>query len=106
VGQTITYTYWVTNSGLGALVGVVARDDKLGFVGLDSTTLAPHAVASGTLTHTVQVRDLPGPLTNTVTASGTAAVGPPLLARATDWALVQLKPGVNNYLPIIFKSAP
>jgi hypothetical protein len=52
------------------------------------------------------VRDLPGPLTNTVTASGTAAVGPPLLARATDWALVQLKPGVNNYLPIIFKSAP
>jgi uncharacterized repeat protein (TIGR01451 family) len=75
VGDEITYTYRVTNTGNVALSGVSASDDDLGAVMLTSTSLAPDASTSGELTYTVQESDLPGPLANTVTATGTPPAG-------------------------------
>jgi hypothetical protein len=53
------------------------------------------------LIYTVQDGDLPGPLVNTVSVSGTTSVGPPLTVTAMDTATVDL-PGVFSvYLPVI-----
>ena len=76
VGETITYTYRITNSGAVTLTGVIAVDDQLGPIALSSTTLAPDAVATGAKSYTVVAADLPGPLRNTVTVTGTALGGP------------------------------
>jgi uncharacterized repeat protein (TIGR01451 family) len=82
VGETITYTYQVTNTG-NVTLGVEAVDDQLGPVSLRLSpggtllfpvqTLQPGQTALGTHSYTVQVRDLPGPLTNTVVVTGTSA---------------------------------
>ncbi len=104
IGQTITYTYRVTNTGNLTLTGITGSDDKLGGVTFSPTTLGPHQSASGTLTYAVQASDLPGPLVNTVTVSGTPTVGPPLTAQAT--ATVDLKSRLILYLPLVAKPEP
>ncbi|MGD9100029.1 MAG: hypothetical protein PVF45_06080, partial [Anaerolineae bacterium] len=101
VGQTVTYIYWVTNGGALTLTNVIGNDDKLGPVTFNLDTLAPGQNAVGTLIYTVQDGDLPGPLVNTVSVSGTTSVGPPLTVTAMDTATVDL-PGVFSvYLPVI-----
>ncbi|MCK9564751.1 MAG: hypothetical protein M0Q43_01725 [Methanothrix sp.] len=71
VGGTITYSYTVKNSGTVTINGLTMTDDKLGTITLDKNTLAPGANANGSATHVVIEADLPGPLTNIVTVSGT-----------------------------------
>ncbi|MFQ5399230.1 MAG: multicopper oxidase domain-containing protein [Anaerolineae bacterium] len=88
VGETVTYTYTITNTGDTTLTGVSATDDKLGSITLDATTLAPGATATGTASYTVTEGDLPGPLTNMISASGTPPYGPD--ATATDTLSVDL----------------
>ena len=99
-GETITYTYWVTNSGSVDL-SVVAYDDKLGplplmltgsgtFGTLNTLILYPGGTAGGILTHTIVQSDLPGPLVNTVTVTGTTLGTAQLVITATDTASVEL----------------
>jgi uncharacterized repeat protein (TIGR01451 family) len=108
VGQTITYTYRVTNTGNITLTAITANDDMLGPVPFTPDTLAPTHGTSARLTYTIQLTDLPGHLTNTVTVSGTAAVGLPTLitARATEAVTLQDgqdSPNLGVYLPLILK---
>jgi uncharacterized repeat protein (TIGR01451 family) len=71
IGDTITYSITVTNTGDEALSGVVVNDPLLGGnLGSFPTTLAIAASVTRTFTHTITADD-PDPLTNTVTASGT-----------------------------------
>jgi uncharacterized repeat protein (TIGR01451 family) len=83
VGSTITYSYTVKNSGTVTINGLSMNDDKLGGITLDSNTLAPGATANGSATHLVVEGDLPGPLVNTVTVSGTDSQNNPASATAT-----------------------
>ena len=100
VGDTITYTYTVDNAGDATLTGVSASDDRLGLIPLGRTTLAPGETTTGTATYTVTESDLPGPLTNTVTVTGTPPAGDVVSNTAT--ATVSLKPtGTIIYLPIV-----
>ena len=78
VGQVITYTYGLTNSGNVTLTGpFVITDDKIGTVscGLASDTLAPGASFAGTCTgtYTIQAGDVKvtndGSVTNHATAT-------------------------------------
>src|SRR5205814_577608 len=73
IGDAITYSITVTNTGDEALTDVVVNDPLLGgdLAGFPST-LAVGASVTKTFTHTVTADD-PDPLTNTVTASGTGA---------------------------------
>jgi uncharacterized repeat protein (TIGR01451 family) len=87
-GETVTYTYEVVNTGLVDLTGLTVTDDKLGAVTLDSTTLVSGTSTSGKLTYTVVEGDLPGPLTNTATVTGTSSVSGTVVA--TDTASVSL----------------
>ncbi len=88
VGDTINYAYTVKNTGSVTINSLALEDDKLGAIVLNATTLAPGATATGTATHTVVEADLPGPLTNNVTATGTNVLGTAITAQ--DKATVQL----------------
>jgi hypothetical protein len=116
VGQTLTYTYRVTNSGTLPITGLSGNDDKLGPVTFGTATLAPAQSTNGTLTYTIQSGDLPGPLLNTVTVTGTTPVSPDLTLTATAQASVTLQPDnvppdelpdpYRVYLPLILRSSP
>ena len=88
VGETVTYTYEVVNTGLVDLTGLIVTDDKLGTVPLGTSTLTSGTSASEQLTYTVVEGDLPGPLTNTATVTGTSSVSGTVVA--TDTATVSL----------------
>ena len=72
-GQTITYTYKVTNSGDVVISGpIMVTDDKLGTVSISSLSLSPGQTVTGTATHTISTDDLgAGSITNTAYATGT-----------------------------------
>ena len=103
VGQTITYTYRLTNSGDVTLTGILAVDDALGAVPLAVTTLAPDEWTSGTLTYTVVEADLPGPLVNSVTVTGTPPVGADVIA-SDDASVTLVETEYRVWLPIVFKN--
>jgi hypothetical protein len=103
LGQTITYSYRVTNTGTVTLSDVAGRDDKLGVLPFDITTLGPDESFTATLSYQVRATDLPGPLTNTVEVSGTAAAGLPLTAMAQDVATVFFE---TVYVPVVLKLVP
>lgn len=88
VGETVTYSYTVRNTGTVTINSLSITDDKLGAVTLNQTSLAPGQTAIGTATHTVVEADLPGPLTNNVTATGTDILGDEVTEQAE--ATVQL----------------
>jgi uncharacterized repeat protein (TIGR01451 family) len=105
VGQIITYTYRITNTGNITLTGLTAYDDKLGQAVLSPTTLAPNQVATGKLTHLVAGSNLPGPLTNTVIVTGSPSSGPVITGTAQA-SVMLISPFEDNsvYLPLIVKS--
>ncbi len=87
VGETITYTYWITNTSTVTIDNLTATDDKLGEVTLGTDTLAAGAGTSGTLTYTIRDSD-PNPLINIVSVSGTTPT--PVLVGGSASALVGL----------------
>jgi uncharacterized repeat protein (TIGR01451 family) len=77
MGESITYTYKVTNTGNVTLTAVRADDDRLGTIRLFTITLEPGQTTTGTATHTVVAGDLlRGSLVNIVTVTGTPPTGP------------------------------
>jgi uncharacterized repeat protein (TIGR01451 family) len=77
VGDNVTYTYTITNTGNVTLDNITVNDDKLGAITPGTTTLAPGASTTGTATLTLTQELLDAGLqTNTVTAAGSPPVGP------------------------------
>ncbi len=71
-GQTIPYSYLVTNTGTTTLTGVGVSDDLVPTVSCPSGTLAPGASETCTGTYTVTQGDVDaGSVTDVATASGT-----------------------------------
>ncbi len=88
IGDHVTYTYTVRNTGEAQLIAVNARDDKLGPVTLDRTSLAPGETATGHATTTIAVSDFPGPRVEAVTVIARTADGREVHAQAS--AMVKL----------------
>lgn len=82
VGDSITYTYTVRNTGTVTIRRLNLKDDKLNKIAMDKDTLRPGEAANGTASHKVVEKDLPGPLTNVVTATATDSVGKAMTAQA------------------------
>ncbi len=80
VGDTITYTYVVTNEGPVTVSDLTVVDTPLGPVDLDTTTLAPNGqpgdTATGTLTRAVTDADAGTTITNTALATGFVSCNP------------------------------
>ena len=79
VGQTITYTYTVTNAGNVTLLGqIIVTDNKVTVNCPPSTTLAPGASTTCTATHTVTQADLDAnQIVNVASASNGVISSPP-----------------------------
>ena len=75
VGQTVTYYYYVYNTGDVNLINVRVVDDPLGEVTLNTTTLATGEFAYGELTYIVQESDYPYPIENKAAAEGFSETG-------------------------------
>ncbi len=84
VGDTIPYTFTITNSGNVALATTRVDDAKVGSVSCPTGSLAPGATRSCTATYTLTQADVDaGRVVNTATATGTSAAGPATSAEAT-----------------------
>jgi uncharacterized repeat protein (TIGR01451 family) len=71
-GDTIDYTFLVTNTGNVTLTGIVVDDPKVGTVDCPVTTLAPTESTTCTATYTLTQADVDsGHVANTATATGT-----------------------------------
>ncbi len=100
IGQVVTYTFTVTNCGDVTLTGVTVVDDMLGSITLGSTTLGPGVSTTGTATYTVTESDLPGPIVNNATATGT----PPVGSVVSDYDIESVSVIINPCIDIV-KSA-
>jgi photosystem II stability/assembly factor-like uncharacterized protein len=83
VGEIVTYTYRITNSGPISVALVTAHDDQLGAITLGSTSLQTDQSTSGVATATILSGYLPGPLANTVVVTGQTAAGVEAVFTAT-----------------------
>ncbi len=83
VGDNITYTYTITNNGNVTISNITLEDVSLGAISLSNTTLAPGNSTTATATYTVAQADLPGPIDNTATVSGTDPDSKTVTASAT-----------------------
>ena len=83
VGETVTYTYTIRNSGKVTISDLVLTDDKLGSVTLDQKSVAPGGTVTGSATYTIEVKDVPGPIINIALLDGKDPVGGSVSAKAT-----------------------
>jgi len=106
VGNIIVYTYTATNVGDEPISDLVAYDDKLGFIALNPTSLAPGGQATATRRHRVSSQECPGPIVNKVTVSGSASLGQLVTDSALASVGIDLTPAQNEHqicLPLIVK---
>jgi uncharacterized repeat protein (TIGR01451 family) len=105
VGETITYTYRVTNTGNVSLTNLVASDTPLGVISLNKNSLAPDQSATGTLTYTIVEDNLPGPLTNTAIVTGISFNSLKITTTTSiSVALLENSSEDHIYLPVILKN--
>ncbi len=104
VGETITYTYRVTNTGNVSLTNLIASDTPLGAISLNKNNLPPGQGTTGILTYTVVENDLPGPLTNTIVVTGVFLTEE--ITGITSMSVTLLENSSDNhvYLPVILKN--
>ena len=95
VGDTITYTYRITNTGNITLTTVSATDDRLGALpGLGGAWL-PGEARSATLTYVTQAADANTVIVNTVDVTGTDPFG----TDVTDSAILSVTVSNPTNLP-------
>ena len=97
--ETVTYTYIITNNGNVTIDDLSLQDDKLGAISLADTTLAPGESAIAAATYAITISDLPGPIINAATVTGTDRDGM-LVSATTEPVSVSLY--INKWL--LFKS--
>ena len=106
VGDTITYSYMVTNTGTANLTGVGVLDTPLGAITLGDIAgngvsfMAPGDVETGTATYTVQSSDLGGSIDNAAVAGSDQA------ADATDSVSIAVPTPVDQTAPSVTVTAP
>lgn len=64
IGEQITYSYNVTNTGDVTIYELTLTDDKLGTITLPNTIIQPGKSIIQTINYTITETDLPGPLVN------------------------------------------
>ena len=104
VGQSLTYTFSVENTGNVSLTSVTVTDPLIPTLSCTLGPIAPGATASCTDSYDVTQANVDaGSITNTASASGTTAQGTPASDDASSTAT--LAPGAGTRLATVVKSA-
>jgi hypothetical protein len=88
VGDTITYTYRITNSGNVTFATISATQPQVGAVEDLAGELVPGATRTAIVSYVVLQSDLPGPLASTLTVTATDASNFVVTADATTSVIV------------------
>lgn len=94
VGETITYTYRITNTGAVTFATISATQDQVGAVSALSGELAPNATRTAIVTYVVKQSDLPGPLVATLTVTATGSTDNAVTADATTTVAISAPTGL------------
>ncbi|MBI4884975.1 MAG: hypothetical protein HY826_13070, partial [Actinobacteria bacterium] len=97
-GQTVNYSFLVTNTGNVTLTSVAVSDPLPGLsaVTCPQTTLAPSAATTCTASYTVTLADMnAGSIANTATAAGTPPVGGPVQDSDSATVNATANPAIN-----------
>jgi uncharacterized repeat protein (TIGR01451 family) len=95
-GDTIGYTFGVTNTGNVTLDTVGVSDPKVGTVDCPDTTLAPGDSTTCTATYSLTQADVDaGHVANTATASGTPPTGPAVTATDDTDTTIPADPAIT-----------
>ena len=95
-GDTVDYTFEVSNTGNVTLTGIGVTDPTVAGVVCPDTTLAPGDTTTCTATYTLTQADVDaGEVVNTATASGTPPTGPPVEATDTVTTAVPAAPAIT-----------
>jgi uncharacterized repeat protein (TIGR01451 family) len=105
VGDNITYTYTITNTGNTVLNTIVVADSKLGGIAIGVASLAAGENTTANMTYTVISSDLPGPLTNTANVTANASSGTAVTATSNEVSITLTSPEPENSTIAIVKSA-
>ena len=95
MGDTVNYAYEVVNTGLVSVSDLTASDDLLGPISLSGATIAAGASVTGTLSHVVVSGDLPGPIINTATVTGTVGASTTVVATDTLKVTLSYRPQID-----------
>ncbi len=97
VGDSITYSFTVRNTGNVTLHGVTVNDPRVGGgVVLLSTTLAPNATVTGTASYVLTQADVnAGRVDNTATASGLPPTGAAVTATGSKTVPIVSAPAIQ-----------
>lgn len=94
VGDTIVYTYTITNTGSAVINALALTDDKIaGSIALGATSLAPDANTSGTASYVIQESDI------TIESDVKVVRNP---ATATGTACCELPDGDDSLVRVVF----
>lgn len=94
LGQTIQYSYRVTNTGDVTLT-LAALDTHAGVISFTPQTVAPRAVAQGSGQYVVRESDAPGPLQSSLVVTGTAVMGTVVTDSADTAVAITVMPSVD-----------
>jgi hypothetical protein len=95
-GQTITYSYRVTNTGDVPLHSIMLDDNKLGAITCPRTTLAPGQSMTCTATYTTTQRDVrAGHIDNSAIVVGHPRKGPPVIDTDSVRIRAHRHPGIQ-----------
>ncbi|MFJ2535074.1 DUF7507 domain-containing protein [Microbacterium maritypicum] len=84
-GDTIPFTFLLTNTGDVDLTGIVVNDPKVGAVDCPATTLSVGGDMTCSATYTITTDDITaGAVVNTATATGSPPVGTPVTSLPSD----------------------
>jgi len=75
VGETVTYTYSIKNTGTVTVSSLAISDDRLGTIKPEKDSVGPKETVTATATYTIAVADVPGPVVNTAQATGLDPAG-------------------------------
>jgi len=94
LGQTIQYSYRVTNTGDVTLT-LAALDTHVGTLSFTPQTVAPGSVAQSSGQYVVRESDAPGPLQNNLVVTGTAAMGTVVTDAAESAVAITVMPSID-----------
>jgi hypothetical protein len=95
-GETISYSYAVTNTGNVTLHAIALTDSRLGAVTCPDTTIAPGQLTTCTAEHVTTQADVDaGHIANTAEVTGRPPAGPPVTGADRDIVHAIRTPGIQ-----------